>query len=174
MREKKQKIMIGKVGTMMGRNPGTGRVLKIVALSIALVSWVAGCDSVDRSSKDATPFSLDAVSGTTLIVNYWATWCGPCITEIPELNAIHRSEDVDAQVVGFNFDAPSSVAQQQADIARMGIEFPVVTNDPAAKFGYAVPQVLPTTVIISKDGSVLTTLVGPQTETDVLAALQPQ
>jgi hypothetical protein len=49
-----------------------------------------------------------------------------------------------------------------------------VTNDPAAKFGYAVPQVLPTTVIISKDGSVLTTLVGPQTETDVLAALQPQ
>lgn len=174
MREKNKKIMIGKVGTMIGWKPGIGRVLKITALSIAVVSWIAGCDSVDRSSKDAPSFSLDAVSGKTLIVNYWATWCGPCITEIPELNAIHRSEDVDAQVVGVNFDAPSSVAQQQADIAQMGIEFPVVINDPAAKFGYAVPQVLPTTVIISKDGSVLTTLVGPQTETDVLAALQSQ
>jgi hypothetical protein len=53
----------------------------------------------------------------------------------------------------------------------MKIDFPVLANDPAPRFGYGLPEVLPTTVIIDPSGAVSRTLVGPQTEASILAAI---
>ena len=103
-----------------------------------------------------------------LVINYWATWCGPCITEIPEFNEIHHNPRSDLIVLGVNFDGPTERSTQQADLEKMKIEFPVVIQDPAARFGYEVPSVLPTTVIVRPDGSIAAQLVGPQTKASVM------
>ena len=107
-----------------------------------------------------------------LVINYWATWCGPCITEIPEFNEIHHDARSDLMVLGVNFDAPSDPSKQLADLEKMKIEFPVVIQDPAGQFGYEVPSVLPTTVIVRPDGGIAAKLVGPQTKASVMQVLE--
>ena len=150
--------MIAKVGTMMGRNPGTGRVLKIVALSIALVSWVAGCDSVDRSSKDATPFSLDAVSGTTLIVNYWATWCGPCRKAAPSLERLReRFSEKDVLVVGISAEERPVVEVYERNNPA---NYPIWLDTESAFSKVIGARSLPTFIVVDREGKVQRLLVG--------------
>ena len=75
-------------------------------------------------------------------------------------------------VLGVNFDAPSDPSMQLADLEKMKIEFPVVIQDPAGQFGYEVPSVLPTTVIVRPDGGIAAKLVGPQTKASVMQVLE--
>ena len=116
-------------------------------------------------------FSDSDLKDRWLVINYWATWCGPCITEIPEFNEIHHNPRSDLIVLGVNFDAPSERSTQQADLEKMKIEFPVVIQDPAVRFGYDVPSVLPTTVIVRPDGTIAAQLVGPQTKASVMQVI---
>jgi len=139
-------------------------------LGLVVISLL-GCDEAKVDGGKALSLADHNIQGRALVINYWATWCGPCITEIPEFNALHQAEEFDALVFGVNFDAPTDPQQQQADIAKMGIAFPVLASDPAMIYGYPAPEVLPTTVIISPTGAVLAQLVGPQTQESVLAGL---
>ena len=116
-------------------------------------------------------FSESDLKDQWLVVNYWATWCGPCITEIPEFNEIHHDRAAGLLVLGVNFDAPVETSVQLADLAKMNIEFPVLIQDPSSRFGFDVPSVLPTTVIVRPDGTIAAQLVGPQTKATVLAVV---
>lgn len=100
-------------------------------------------------------------AGKVLLVNYWAEWCKPCREEIPELN--HFAADRDrVLVVGVNYDQPPA-EKNLAQMAKLGISFPVLSADPAARWQQARPSVLPSTFIIGLDGRWRATLVGPQT-----------
>ena len=57
----------------------------------------------DLPDTDGQIQSLDQYKGKWLIVNYWATWCGTCMKELPELIDFHENNDVDGVVVGINF-----------------------------------------------------------------------
>ena len=128
------------------------------------------------------------LTGQWVIINYWAEWCAPCRDEIPELNALYtqrldRGEVVEsgssavavhqgeppAIVLGVNYDAVQG--DKLIDlIERMDIHFPVLTEDPRGRWGYAQPAVLPTTVVIGPDGTLREQLHGPQTLETLLAA----
>ena len=104
--------------------------------------------------------SLQDQRGQWVLVNYWAKWCKPCIKEIPELNALERKYPQVA-VLGVNFDAVRG-EELQSQIDSLGIEFPVILEEPSAALGTQLPQVLPTTLILNPDGQLIATLVGPQ------------
>ena len=127
-----------------------------------------GCERPVYEVVGGSGLSESDLTDRWLVINYWATWCGPCITEIPEFNEIHHNPRSDLIVLGVNFDGPTERSTQQADLEKMKIEFPVVIQDPAARFGYEVPSVLPTTVIVRPDGSIAAQLVGPQTKASVM------
>ena len=85
----------------------------------------------DQHGRKVTADSLD---GQWLIINYWAEWCAPCRTEIPELNALEETlKNQSARVIGVNFDA-----LQGDDLKRAAdsfdIRFTVLAQDPAARF----------------------------------------
>lgn len=139
-------------------------------LAATLLIGIGSCAPMDFEYADGTAGRYADWRGHWVFVNYWAEWCAPCRYEIPQLNSFRRTlGSTEALVVGVNFDGvdgPGLLALMQ----RMQIEFPVMTSDPRARFGYELPGVLPTTIVIKPDGSIAATLVGPQTE-DTLRAV---
>ena len=140
---------------------------------IALVC-LAACSDDSIRLADGTNAPWSQWAGEYVAINYWAEWCVPCRQEIPELNALHRERETTGLVIlGVNYDgiAGESLATL---IAEMDIEFPVLVSDPFDHFGYEVPKVLPTTVIIGPDNNVHEILIGPQTRESLLHAAPTQ
>ena len=134
---------------------------------IALVGLASCSDDSDRLA-DGTVAPWSEWAGGYVAINYWAEWCVPCRQEIPELNALHREREATGLVIlGVNYDGISGESLATL-IAEMGIEFPVLVSDPFVRFGYDVPKVLPTTVIIGPDDHVDEILIGPQTRESLL------
>jgi thiol-disulfide isomerase/thioredoxin len=129
----------------------------------AFLCFLWGCSN----GSDAP--SLAAARGHWVVVNYWAEWCKPCIKEIPELNQLARQHD-DIRVFGVNYDGATG-DELGAQVETLGIEFPLLTADPAAELGTTRPAVLPTTLVITPDGELAATLIGPQTLESLLAAI---
>lgn len=133
-------------------------------LYLALALVLAACSSDD---KPGNTLQLDRLQGQWVVINYWATWCKPCIQEIPELNSLAELPGV--TVLGVNYDGVDGeqLAQQ---IEQLGIAFPVLTTDPASQLGEARPMVLPTTYVLDPSGQLRETLIGPQTLESLAAA----
>ncbi len=105
-----------------------------------------------------------------LLINYWAEWCGPCRTEIPELNALNESRD-GVTVLGVNFDGLQGDELSEA-AAALNIKFRVLSIDPAERLDLPRAAVLPVTYIVGADGKVRESLVGEQTAEGLLARLE--
>jgi thiol-disulfide isomerase/thioredoxin len=145
------------------------RTVQCTALLLTLA--VGSCAPIDFEYADGAPGRYSDWRGHWVFINYWAEWCAPCRYEIPQLNAV--SKDLAASgalVVGVNFDGVDGDALR-ALMQRMGIEFPVATQDPRSRFGYELPAVLPTTIVIDPKGDVVATLVGPQTGDSLRAVM---
>ena len=136
---------------------------------ISLVLGLMGCGEPDFVDTDGVGYRYDDFAGSWVIINYWATWCGPCIKEIPELIALHENH-ADVLVFGVNFDQPEG-EEISKQIEKMQITFPVYAEDPFRYLGIDKPDVLPSTVIVNPQGEVTQLLLGPQTESSLLAAM---
>ena len=108
-------------------------------------------------------------NGQWRIINYWAIWCAPCREEIPELNELVRNTELVVLAVNYGGKTGDELASQAAE---MGITFALLEQDPRATLSVARPKVLPTTLLVSPDGQVTDTLVGPQTREGLLALWQ--
>ena len=108
-------------------------------------------------------------NGQWRIINYWAIWCAPCREEIPELNELDRSTELVVLAVNYDGKTGEELASQAAE---MGISFALLEEDPRVTLNVARPKVLPTTLLVSPDGHVTDTLVGPQTREGLLAVWQ--
>jgi len=110
-------------------------------------------------------------SDTRLImINYWATWCLPCLEEMPELSEFRNEHADTVEVYAVNYDNPSAEELRQ-QIEEIGVEIPALVEDPSEEFGYARPDVLPGTVVMDR-GEVKEMLYGPQTKETLEAVLQ--
>ena len=126
-------------------------------LALALISslMLAGCSS--------EPTGI--VPNQWSVINYWAIWCKPCREEIPELNQLNQIENV--VVLGVNFDGKVGEALV-SDAGDLGIAFEII-DDPAANLNISRPSVLPTTLVLSPEGTLVATLVGPQIAESIMA-----
>lgn len=109
---------------------------------------------------DGEQVSIDEHRGRWVIVNFFASWCGPCRTEHPELIDFHeRHREIgDAVIVGVTFDNDSDEAREF--FAEHGGEWPVI-DDPENRIAvaYGVAQV-PETFVVAPDGTVVQRLIG--------------
>lgn len=79
--------------------------------------------AVTVPQPDGTPLALQALRGRPVLVNFWATWCPPCVEELPLIDAFHRQHTANGwQVVGLALDKPAAV---QAFLAKMQLSFPI-------------------------------------------------
>jgi peroxiredoxin len=104
--------------------------------------------------------SLDQYEGKWVIVNYWATWCGTCLKELPDLVAMHENnKDKDIVVVGVNFESIDSDRLKEF-VAEQLITYPVLHSEPVRVTPIGKVPALPTTYIIDPEGKVVAGEVG--------------
>lgn len=107
--------------------------------------------SIDAKLLDGTQFSLARASGKVVIVNFWATWCGPCREEMPAIETYyqkHRAEGL--EVIAISADVPGDIAKVK-EVMR-GYSFPAAMMDTANVQGYGKIRRIPLTFIIDKKG----------------------
>lgn len=144
-----------------------------LAAAAALIGSVllSGCGVDLGTDQNGEKVASSRVDKHWLVVNYWAEWCGPCRTEIPELNKL--SEQVKGQnvsVFGVNFDNLQGEDLKSASKA-LGITFTVLAQDPAEQYDLPKSEALPVTYIIDDKGKVRDQMMGEQTASGVMQKL---
>jgi thiol-disulfide isomerase/thioredoxin len=105
----------------------------------------------DLSGGVLTPAAL---KGKVVLLNFWATWCGPCREEIPEMIALQAQYKDSLQVIGISEDEdPPDKVEKFAK--KMGMNYPVAMATPELERGYGVIAALPTTFVIDPQGRVM-------------------
>ena len=125
---------------------GSGAALQAAALQ-------ASAPDFTLRSVDGPNLRLQEQRGRVVMLNFWATWCGPCREEMPQLNKLYAKYRASGFVLlGVNVDDD---ARHAADVAkRMGVAFPVLLDtDKAVTTLYAV-STMPSTLLIDRDGRV--------------------
>lgn len=105
----------------------------------------------------------DFAAGRPILVNLWASWCGPCIEEMPELERFHAAQGANGtQVVGIALDDAAAV---EAFLRRIPVSYPILLDTPGpADAGVQLGNpagVLPYTALIGADGRLLRQKIGP-------------
>jgi len=123
------------------------------------------------TTLDGKPYDLASQRGKWVIVNFWATWCVPCIKEMPDISRFAAAHKDKVSAIGLAYE-DSEKADIQAFLVKHPVSYPVaqVTLDkPLADFDE--PRGLPTTWLISPDGKVAKRFVGPVTEASLGQAI---
>ena len=145
-----------------------------LAFALALIAPTHAAMPAQPTLKIATldgkTFDLAAQRGKWVIVNYWATWCVPCIKEMPDISqfvATHKN----VAAIGLAYD-DSELADIKAFVAKHPVVYPIaqVTLDNPLK-DFDEPRGLPTTYLIRPDGTVTKPFVGPVTAASLEAAI---
>ena len=138
-----------------------------VALALAFVTPLQAAmpeqPTLKVSTLDGKSFDLAAQRGHWVIVNYWATWCVPCIKEMPDIShfvAAHRN----VRAIGLAYE-DSDTADIKAFLAKHPVVYPIaqVTVDKPLK-DFDAPRGLPMTYLIDPHGRVAQKKLGPVTE----------
>jgi thiol-disulfide isomerase/thioredoxin len=116
------------------------------------------------------PISLASLRGKPLVINFWASWCTPCRTEMPLLEAAYRAEHKKVEFLGI--DANDTPSAALAFLAQMHVTYPTVSDSNGATALRYGLYGLPITVFISPIGKILGRHVGQLRPSTLRAALQ--
>jgi thiol-disulfide isomerase/thioredoxin len=148
----------------------------VVAAAICVAAWwpaisAGGSEYRQKPKAEHAPdFSISTIAGKSLkfeklkgrpvIVDFWATWCGPCRYAMPHLQAMHERYGKDGlTVIGVSVDdgGPERVKKY---VDRLGVSFPIAMANEEMLDAYGPLRALPTTFFINRQGDVVRRVVG--------------
>ncbi|HUG86422.1 MAG TPA: TlpA disulfide reductase family protein [Euzebya sp.] len=107
----------------------------------------------------------DLLGGVPLVINFWATWCPPCVAEMPDLQALHEAGDGAFRMVGINVRDAAFNAEDFID--ELGITYEQAVDAEESYFRSTGGFGMPTTLFVRPDGSVAYRQTGPLTLTEM-------
>ena len=134
-----------------------------LALALLLAGAAGSPQAAVQLASNAPDFTLKSVAGANLrlqeqrgqvvLVNFWATWCGPCRQEMPHLNRIYdKYRSSGFVLLGVNIDDDPRAATDLA--AKLGVKFPVLLDTDKKVSRVYDMSAMPATLLIDRDGRV--------------------
>ena len=148
-------------------------VTTILALTLtaAPAAWAKKAPNLELKSLKGETTHLADLRGSIVVVNFWATWCGPCRQELPRLSALAKRYP-NVRFVAVSVDDPKDHAKVEAFLAAHPLTFDVWTGaDLDALEHVGLGNVLPGTLILDPQGEVITRIMGEAHEDDISAPL---
>ena len=132
-----------------------GLLLTVFAATSLASSGLEGQQAPDFALKSATGenLRLSEYRGDVVMINFWATWCGPCRQEMPLLDELYnRYQRVGFNLLGVNIDDDSSRAMKMA--TELGVSFPVLFDSRKEVSKLYEVNAMPVTVLVDREGNV--------------------
>jgi thiol-disulfide isomerase/thioredoxin len=130
---------------------------------LLFILCLTSCSQPQGYDSHKNPINLSDYQGKWLLVNYWASWCKPCVTEMPALNAFYESHKTSVMVLGISFDGADD--QELNDLAKeRQINYPLLSSINSTELEEQDFRVLPVSFLFNPQGKLVKTLRGPQTE----------
>lgn len=157
---------------------GVGGAAALAGAAVAWWRWQATDTGRDAAAAlwamsfdtpGGTPLAMQSLRGKPLVLNFWATWCPPCVEELPLLDGFYRQNAAKSwQVVGLAIDQPSAVRKF---LERTPVSFPIgMAGMGGTELGQALGNLaggLPFTVVLGAAGDVLQRKMGRITAADL-------
>jgi peroxiredoxin len=132
-----------------------GALLIVLTATSVASSGLAGQAAPDFVLKSASGenLRLSEYRGDVVMINFWATWCGPCRQEMPLLDELQsRYNRVGFNLLGVNIDDDSRKAMQM--VKELGVSFPVLFDETKEVSELYDVKVMPTTILVDREGTV--------------------
>ena len=137
------------------KNLAYGLFVAVFAASALASSGLEGQQAPDFALKSSTGenLRLSEYRGDVVMINFWATWCGPCRQEMPLLDELYtRYQRVGFNLLGVNIDDDSRRAMQM--IEELGVNFPVLFDARKEVSKLYEVEAMPVTVLVDREGNV--------------------
>ena len=136
------------------------RILSYLILCLNLINFAHADISLRDIHQHKIPFS--SLKGKWVFINYWASWCKPCVEEIEELNAFYMKNKDKMALFAVNYEG-LSLAKQRKLIKEYGLLYPSLSRDPAKALALGDLRGVPATFVFNPEGKWVDTLYGGQT-----------
>lgn len=115
---------------------------------------------VSLLTYEGLPYTISRKDKAVTLIVFWATWCQPCLEEIPELVRLQNTYGKKGfRVVGINIDDPEGI-QALPLAARLGVNYPLLIEDAATEAAFGGLRALPTSFLVGRDGKLKKKLEG--------------
>ncbi len=128
-------------------------------VTLRFVDTPASVGSLTMQTIDGEFLEMSDLRGKVVLVNFWATWCGPCREEIPYLASLTDRYPEHLVVIGVSEDA-GGVDMVEAFADQYGVNYPIVMSTPEIKRAFPGVFALPTSFVVDPDGQMVQTHVG--------------
>jgi peroxiredoxin len=147
----------------------------VLHFSIIMVSFMFVFGNAQPAKEQKAPnfslktengklIELSKLKGKAVVVNFWATWCGPCRAEIPDFIKVYNTyKSKGLEIIGISLDE-DGWTKVKPFIDKNNMNYPVVLGDMKVVRDYGNPEAIPTTFFIDKKGNIIDQQVGMLTK----------
>lgn len=117
--------------------------------------------------------SMESYKGKVVMLNFWATWCGPCKQEIPDFIELQKEYgDQGFEIVGISLDEAGHEAAVKGFVKQKGMNYDVLFDDGSVAQAYGGVRSIPTTFLINREGEIVSSQVGLQPKSAWASAIE--
>jgi len=138
--------------------PYVGKARKLLVADNERDAWIEGYDLSFRDSRNNV-VNLNQLKGKVVIINLWATWCPPCLAEMPSLDQLYKDFSSNDKIVFLSVDIDGNLKVSGKFLTKRKYSLPLYRLNSALPNGLSTKSI-PTTIILDKAGKLVNKHVG--------------